>query len=57
VVSFLVFALVFQPLTGVFTALYNLLPQIWRTILVLVRPIVWLAHAWDWFARRSVGSK
>ena len=53
VVSFLVFALVFQPLTGLFTALYNLLPQIWRAIAALVRPVVWLARGWDRFARRS----
>jgi hypothetical protein len=57
VVSFLVFALVFQPLTGVFTAFYNLLPQIWHTLVMLMRPIVWLARAWDRFARRSAGSK
>jgi hypothetical protein len=56
VVSFLVFALVFQPLTGLFTALYNLLPQIWRAIAVLVRPVVWLVRGRDRFARRSAES-
>jgi hypothetical protein len=56
VVSFLVFALVFQPLTGLVTAIYNLLPQIWRAIAMLVRPIVWLARGWDRFARRSAES-
>jgi hypothetical protein len=55
-VSFLVFALIFQPLTGVVAAFYNRLPQIWHTLVVLMRPTVWLARAWNRFARRSVGS-
>jgi hypothetical protein len=37
VASFLAFALVFQPVTGVVTALVNLVPQIWAAI----RPAVW----------------
>jgi hypothetical protein len=44
-VSFLVFALVFQPLTAVVTAPVNLVPQIWRAVRgpvrALMRVLVW----------------
>jgi hypothetical protein len=47
-VSFLVFALIFQPLTAVVTAPVNLVPQIWRAVkgpvFVLVRVLVWFFH-------------
>jgi hypothetical protein len=49
-VSLLVFALVFQPLTAVVTAPYNLVPQIWRAIMGPV-------HAWRRITRPGAGTK
>ncbi|MFZ1103923.1 MAG: hypothetical protein WAN86_13950 [Hyphomicrobiaceae bacterium] len=54
VVSFLGFALVFQPVTGVVTALVNLGPQIWAAI----RPAVWgVFVVLRWIARLGGGGK
>jgi hypothetical protein len=54
VVSFLGFALVFQPVTGVVTALVNLVPQIWAVI----RRAVWgLFVVLRWITRLGGGGK
>jgi hypothetical protein len=50
VASVLLFALIFQPLTAIVTAPWNLAPQIWRAIMGPVR-------AWRWVMRRGAGDK